>query len=575
MTLSKIWSYIILFSILVACYQFIRGDKNIFNDLVTEKKLKEHEEFNEVKYSFIKKLTPENEKKFNSFSSRFKTSNWHKTLNIFDAQYLIDGSNNSEINRGELEKLIAGLNIFSLHSAATFKGSIHNATFFPIAVSNEDRILADSLAIQNNLVPVNSIFQSDYILTSISNTDSLKRSFLAKLDRQKIIPAKDMLYYLPKNIDGIFETGKFAIMLVIGLIGTLALFMGLLNIAEAAGGINVLSRVISPFLAKLFPGIPKNHASFGHMVMNFSANMLGLDNAATPFGLKAMQSMQELNPEKEKGTDAQIMFLALHASGLTLIPVSIIAVRAANGSLNPNEIFIPLMLSTFVCTLTAMLLVSFKQRINVFQSKIFFPIISIAAFFGLFIWFLKLLRPYALEQFSDSFSNGAILLVFLVVITGALYKRTNIFDAFVEGAKGGFETAVRIIPYMVGMLVAVSMLRTSGAFDLIITPVKTVIAFTGMDTQWAEGLPTALLRPFSAGGARGFMIDAMKTYGPDSFIGKLVCVLQGSSETTFYVVALYFGSVSVKNTRYSIPVMLLADLAGIIFSICICYFLWQ
>jgi spore maturation protein SpmB len=248
-------------------------------------------------------------------------------------------------------------------------------------------------------------------------------------------------------------------------------------------------------------------------------------------------------------------------------------VRAANGSQNPNEIFIPLMLSTFVCTLTALLVCSFKQKINVLQSKIFIPVFSIAALLGLFIWFLKSLAPFALEQFSDSFSNGAILLVFLVIIAGALYKRINIFDAFVDGAKGGFETAVRIIPYMVGMLVAVSMLRTSGAFDLIITPTKNLIALSGMDTRWAEGLPTALLRPFSAGGARGFMIDSMRTFGPDSFVGKLVAVLQGSSETTFYVVALYFGSVAVKDTRYSIPIMLLADLAGIIFSVCICYFL--
>ncbi len=350
--------------------------------------------------------------------------------------------------------------------------------------------------------------------------------------------------------------------------------MGLLSIAEAAGGINFLSRFISPFLSKLFPDIPKGHASFGHMVMNFSANLLGLDNAATPFGLKAMQSLQEINPEKEKASNPQIMFLALHAAGLTIIPVSIIAVRAANGSHNPNEIFIPLILSTFVCTLTAMLICSFKQRINVFQPKIFAPVFGIIAILFMFVWFLKSLAPYALEQFSDTFSNGAILLVFLLIIGGAMIKRTNIFDAFVEGAKGGFETAVRIIPYMVGMLVAVSMLRTSGAFDLIIIPIKSFIAWTGMDTQWAEGLPVALLRPFSAGGARGFMVDAMRTYGADSFIGKMVCVLQGSSETTFYVVALYFGSVSIKDTRYSIPLMLLADLAGVIFSICICYYLW-
>ncbi len=527
MALSKLWSYIILFSVIVASIQFFRGDKNIFNDVVTEKKLKENEKFPEVKYAFAETLSDANKKITDSIAQKLLSANWHETQNIFEAQYLIINGTNANLVREKLKLSIT----------------------------------------QNSFIEPDS--------TTVLSSDSLKQIRLATLNRQKIIAAHDLLYYLPKNIDGIFETGKFAITLVIALIGTLALFMGLLAIAERAGGINVLSRIISPFLSKIFPGIPKNHPSFGHMVMNFSANILGLDNAATPFGLKAMQSLQEINPDKEKATDAQIMFLALHASGLTLIPVSIIAVRAANGSHNPNAVFIPLILATFVCTLTAMLLVSVKQKINVFQPKVFLPVFSIAALLGGFVWFLRSLAPFELEQFSDAFSNGAILLVFLLIVGGGLYKKINLFDAFVEGAKGGFETAVRIIPYMVGMLVAVSMLRTSGAFDLIIIPVKNLIASSGMDTQWAEGLPTAILRPFSAAGARGFMIDAMKTYGPDSFIGKLVGVLQGSSETTFYVVALYFGSVSIKDTRYSIPVMLLADLAGIIFSICICYFLWK
>lgn len=530
MALSRIWSCIIIFSIVVASYQYIRGDKNIFNDLVTGEKLKEGKSFSEEKFFVTGRENPVITLELIKISAKLTAANWHETTNIGEGNYIITANENVHAERDRISKNIAAF--------INYK--------------------QDSLLILNKNL-----------------TDSLSKSLLIKLNRQKIIYAGDIQYYLPKNIDGIFETGKFSITLVIGLIGTLALFMGLLNIAERAGGINVLSRLISPFLSKLFPGIPKNHASFGHMVMNFSANILGLDNAATPFGLKAMQSLQDINPDKEKASDAQIMFLALHASGLTLIPVSIIAVRAANGSQNPNEVFIPLVLSTFVCTITAMFLCSFKQKINVFQPKIFFPVFSIAALLGIFVWFLKSLPSFEMEQFSDTFSNGAILLVFLVIIGGALFKKINIFDAFVDGAKGGFETAVRIIPYMVGMLVAVSMLRTSGAFDLIIIPVKNFIAWTGMDTQWAEGLPTALLRPFSAGGARGFMIDAMRTYGPDSFIGKMVSVLQGSSETTFYVVALYFGSVSIKDTRYSIPVMLLADLAGVIFSVFICYYLWQ
>jgi len=514
MALSRIWSYLILFSIAVAGYNFLRGDKNIFNDLVTEKKLQGNEQFTEVKYFVADKSVATVTSTLNNLSAKLNSSNWHEAQTISESKYIIISGADADEARQHLKNEI------------------------------------------------------------LNSSDSLKNASLSKLDLQKIIPAADVEFYLPKNIDGIFETGKFAITLVIGLIGMLALFMGLLNIAERAGGINLLSRWISPFLVKLFPGIPKGHASFGHMVMNFSANMLGLDNAATPFGLKAMQSLQEINPDKDKASDAQVMFLALHASGLTLIPVSIIAMRAANGSQNPNEVFIPLILSTFVCTITAMLLVSFKQKINMLQPKIFFPVFSIAAILGLFVWFLTSLKPFALEQFSDAFSNGIILLVFLVIIAGGLFKRINIFDAFVDGAKGGFETAVRIIPYIVGMLVAVSMLRTSGAFDIIINPVKSLIVWSGMDAQFAEGLPTALLRPFSAGGARGFMIEAMRTHGADSFIGKLVCVLQGSSETTFYVVALYFGSVSIKDTRYSIPVMLLGDLAGIIFSIVICYVLW-
>lgn len=573
MALSKLWSYLILFSVLVAGYQYLQGDKNIFNDVVTEKKLKEREEFSEVKFAFSEKLNAENQLKLSKLSQKLKKHNWHEAESFFDAQYIITNTTNDNTHRQLIEDAVRKCQIISIYSASTIQHQ-QSGNYITIGLSEDDKLISDSIAQLHNLTVTNTITKSNYILTNVSNTDSLRQSLLAKVERQKLISVEDVHYYLPKNIDGIFETGKFAITLVIALIGTLALFMGLLAIAERAGGINVLSRFISPFLSKLFPGIPKNHASFGHMVMNFSANMLGLDNAATPFGLKAMQSMQEINPNKDVASDAQIMFLALHASGLTLIPVSIIAVRAANGSQNPNEVFIPLILTTFVCTMSAMLIVAIKQKTNVFQSKIFVPVFSIAALLAGFVWYLKSLRPFELEQFSDAFSNGAILLVFLVIIAGGLYKRINLFDAFVDGAKGGFETAVRIIPYMVGMLVAVSMLRTSGAFDLIIIPIKNVIAYSGMDTQWAEGLPTALLRPFSAAGARGFMIDAMKTYGPDSFIGKLVGVLQGSSETTFYVVALYYGSVSVKDTRYSIPVMLLADLIGIIFSIFICYFLW-
>lgn len=568
MALSRVWSYIILFAIAVACYQFLKGDSNIFNDIVTEKKLKHGEEFPKVHYYILPDLNATQLQELSTVSKKLKSSNWHKSENIFESDVLVSGNENVTDTRNQLWQKINTVGIFSFESIPINSG---NKSIYLLDATSQP---GDSLLASKDVILTSAFLGSDFIISTQANIDSVRQSLLAKLGSQKIIPASKISYYLPKNIDGIFETGKFAISLVIGLIGTLALFMGLLNIAERAGGINVLSRFISPFLSKLFPSIPAGHSSYGHMVMNFSANILGLDNAATPFGLKAMQSLQELNTEKEKATDAQLMFLALHAAGLTLIPVSILAVRAANGSHNPNEVFIPLMLSTFVCTLTALLIVSFKQRINVLQPKLFFPLFGIASVLAFFIFFLRTLQPFALQEFSDAFSNGAILLVFLVVIAGALYKKIDLFDAFVEGAKGGFETAVRIIPYMVGMLVAVSMLRTSGAFDLLITPVKSLVHLMGIDTRFVETLPVALLRPFSAGGARGFMVDAMNTYGADSFIGKLAAVLQGSSETTFYVVALYFGSVSVKNTRYAIPVMLLADLAGVIFSICICYALW-
>lgn len=564
MALSRIWSYIILFAIAVAAYRYVQGDKNIFNDIVTERKLKEGESFSKVKYYLTTQPSAQKAIEVKVPEKKLSAANWLNEENIFQSQYIISFTKNTDSLRSALETKIQSVQIISeTEFASMMFDSLHQPLIYPFQTS------ADFTS-----KPPSDFFASSYVITASPAKDSIRNAMFSTLNRQRIISNNDMAYYLPKNIDGMFETGKFAITLAIGLIGTLALFMGLLHIAEQAGGINLLSRFISPFLSKLFPGVPIGHAAYGHMVMNFSANILGLDNAATPFGLKAMQSLQEINTNKEKASNAQIMFLALHAAGLTLIPVSIIAVRAANGSHNPNEIFIPLMLSTLVCTLTAMLLVSFRQKINVLQPKLFFPVFGIVAFMALFVWFLQSLKPFALEQFSDSFSNGAILLVFFVIVAGGVYKKINLFDAFVEGAKGGFETAVRIIPYMVGMLVAVSMLRTSGAFDMILTPVKNLIAMSGLDSRFAEGLPTALLRPFSAGGARGFMVDAMNTYGPDSFIGKLVSVLQGSSETTFYVVALYFGSVSVKDTRYAIPVMLLADLAGVIFSILICYALW-
>jgi spore maturation protein SpmA/spore maturation protein SpmB len=374
-----------------------------------------------------------------------------------------------------------------------------------------------------------------------------------------------------QTADGIVETCQTAVTLCLKLIGFLALFMGFLSIADKAGGIRFLSRIIGPFFSKLFPEIPKGHASMGHMIMNFSANLLGLDNAATPFGLKAMESLQELNPTKDRASNAQIMFLCLHASGLTLIPVAIIALRSAAKAADPMDIFIPCMIATFVATIAAMLIVSFKQKINLLQPVILGWVLGISALIALLVVYIRSLNTEDVQVFSGSLSSGMILLIFILIVLGGLYKKIDIFNSFIEGAKGGFDTAIRIIPYLVGMLVAISLLRTSGSFDALINGMRSVFAMMGTDTRFVDGLPTALVKPFSGGAARGMMVDSMKTYGADSFAGRLSCVLQGSSDTTFYVIAVYFGSISVKDTRYAIGAMLLADLVGIITSVLLAY----
>jgi spore maturation protein SpmA/spore maturation protein SpmB len=376
---------------------------------------------------------------------------------------------------------------------------------------------------------------------------------------------------LPSN--GIIDTCKGAVDICISLIGIMALFMGFMTIAERAGGIRFLSRIIGPFFSKIFPDIPKGHPSMGHMMMNFSANLLGLDNAATPFGIKAMESLQELNPDKNRATNAQVMFMCLHAAGLTLIPVTIIAARAAvkPPAANPTDIFVPCMIATFVATMAAMFIVSFKQKINIFQPVILAWVGGISAIIAALVWYLNSLSLERVQTVSGILGNGILLLILFLIVLGGIYKKINIFEAFIEGAKGGFETAIRIIPYLVGLLVAISLLRNSGTFEIIIDGMKTFFAAIGADTRFVDGLPTALIKPLSGSGARGMMIDTMNAYGADSFAGRLACVLQGSSDTTFYVIAVYFGAIAVKNTRYTVGAMLLADLVGIITSIFLAY----
>ena len=377
-------------------------------------------------------------------------------------------------------------------------------------------------------------------------------------------------------VEGLFDSSKVAVMdIALPLAGVMAFFLGLLNIGEKAGAINLLARIIGPFFSKLFPEVPKGHPANGQMIMNFSANMLGLDNAATPFGLKAMASLQELNPEKETASNAQIMFLVLHTSGLTIIPLSIMAQRAILGAKDPSDIFIPCLIATYVATVVSMIAVAIKQRINLINTTVIGWLGGITAFIALILWFLSTKTKEEIEIISKVTGNLILMLIVVSFLLGAMRKKVNIFDAFVEGAKGGFETSVRIIPYLVGMLVAISAFRNSGAMDYVISGLKYVFSLTGINTEFTDALPVALMRPLSGSGSRALMIDAMKQFGPDSFVGRLACMFQGAADTTFYIVALYFGSVGIRNSRYAIPFGLFADLMGVIAGIALGYFFFH
>lgn len=374
-------------------------------------------------------------------------------------------------------------------------------------------------------------------------------------------------------VDGIFKAANDGFDISLKLVGVMSLFLGFMRIGEKAGAIGFLSRIVGPFFSRLFPEVPRNHPVVGHMMMNFSANLLGLDNAATPFGLKAMEGLQELNPHKDTASNAQIMFLCLHASGLTLIPISVIAIRAAAKppAANPTDIFIPCMIVTFVATVASMILVSLRQKINLLQPVVLAWIVSLSAVVAALVWYLTTLSQAGLQLFSTVSSSGLILLLFFSFLLGAARKRINVFESFIEGAKGGFEVAVRIIPFLIAMLVAISVLRNSGVFGYVIQALEQLFQRLGMNTDFVPALPTALMKPLSGGGSRGLMVDAMATYGPDSFVGHLTGIFQGTTDTTFYVVAVYFGSVGVKNSRYSIPLMLMADLVGMVTAILVAY----
>ena len=436
----------------------------------------------------------------------------------------------------------------------------NNAKIFSQMVIGKQGDTLQSKTIDSNLLSKNVLLE-------------LKTTKEFKLGNDKFYKISDNEFIVCKEqqANGILITCRDAVDICIGLIGIMALFMGLMSIAEKAGGIKFLSRIIRPFFSKLFPEIPKDHPAFGHMMLNFSANLLNLDNAATPFGIKAMQSLQELNTNKETASNAQIMFLSLHAAGLTLIPVSIIAIRSKMGAANATDIFIPCLITTFIATVAAMIIVSIKQKINLLQPAILAWVMGISAIILALVLYVHQLTKDRMDNFSSALGNGILLMIILLIVLGGIYKKIDVFDSFVEGAKEGFTTSIKIIPYLVGMLVAISLLRTSGTFDVIILGMKNVFVMIGFDTRFVEALPTALVRPLSGSGARGMMVDTIRTYGVDSFPGKLSSVMQGCSDTTFYIIAIYYGSIAVKNVRYSITAMLLADLVGIITAILLSY----
>ena len=374
-------------------------------------------------------------------------------------------------------------------------------------------------------------------------------------------------------IDGTFDSAKSSVMdIALPLAGVMTLWLGIMNIGEKAGAINMLARVIAPFFSRIFPEVPKNHPATGHMVMNFSANLLGLDNAATPFGLKAMESLQTLNPSKDEPSNAQIMFLVLHTSGLTLIPVAIMAQRSIMGAADPADIFIPCMIATYVATVTGIIAVSIRQRINLINRVVLGWLGGMtAAIVGLMFYFTHFMTKAEIQGFSKVFSNLLLLLVIVGFIVGALVKKVNVYDAFIEGAKGGIQTSLTVIPYLVGMLVGISVIRNAGVFAYVVDGFTWLFTHMGLNTDFVPALPTALMKPLSGSGAKAMMIDTMATYGADSFVGRLACVFNGSADTTFYIVALYFGSVGIRKTRYAISCGLIADFAGVIAAIFVAY----
>ena len=372
-------------------------------------------------------------------------------------------------------------------------------------------------------------------------------------------------------VSSTFDTAKTGFEISLGLTGVLTLWMGIMKIGERGGAVRVLSWVITPFFRRLFPELPPNSPAYGSIMMNIAANMLGLDNAATPVGLKAMQQMQESNPHPDRASNAQIMFLVLNTSGLTIIPVSIMVYRAQLGAANPADIFIPILLATYCSTLAGLIAVAVYQRINLFNRVVLAYLLAGTLAVGGIIWYFSGLDRETITLVSGVASNVILFSIIVVFIAMGAWRRINVYDAFIDGAKEGFSVAVKIIPYLIAILVAVGVFRAAGAMDLLMDGLRWVCEACGLNSDFIPALPTALMKPLSGSGARGLMIDTMTTYGADSFAGRLACAFQGATDTTFYILAVYFGAVGIKNTRYAVPCGLIADLAGIIAAIVICY----
>lgn len=372
-------------------------------------------------------------------------------------------------------------------------------------------------------------------------------------------------------INASFASAKTGFEISLGLTGILSLWLGIMKIGEKGGVIQAFARLAAPVFSKLFPDIPKDHPVTGSIFMNLSANLLGLDNAATPMGLKAMQQLQELNPQKESASNSMVMFLCINASGLTLIPITIMMYRAQMGAANPSDVFLPIMLATFISTLVAILAVCVRQKINILQRNLVLFFGGLGLFIGGLVWLFNSMEQEQVSLYSTLFANTLLFTIICGFIISGMRKKINVYDAFIEGAKEGFQTAITIIPYLVAILVGIGIFRASGAMDFIIEGIRMGVAAIGLDTEFVGALPTIFMKPLSGSGARGMMLDAMNTYGADSFVGRLASIVQGSCDTTFYVVALYYGSVGIRNTRYTVQCALLADLAGAIAAIAMAY----